>query len=62
MLPQPPLVPMVGDDETLVGFCWFGVFFLGQITCMLVFPHSDVDELGDKAAVEIIYLYVVNFL
>lgn len=29
---------------------------------MLVFAHSDVDELGDKAAVEIIYLYVVSFL
>lgn len=55
---------MVGDDETLVvglGFCFF-VFFFCQIACILVFPHLDMDELGDKAAVGIIYLYVVNFL
>lgn len=32
------------------------------MTCILVFPHSYIDELGDKAAIKIIYRYIGGFL
>lgn len=32
------------------------------MTYILVFPHSYVDELGDKAAIKIIYLCIGSFL